>query len=130
MANEKKGWLLSEAQELINAMTAKCNSYGYTVALTGSVLSKGKSDNDLDLFFLPTGDRKALPIDMLMWIASKFGPGKSINTVAVNGRRAGQLAPLPPVQYDAAGYPIQPKKTFTHEMEFNLQGRRIEVYVA
>lgn len=130
MASETKqtGWALKDAQELINAMAAKVAGFGYAVLLGGSVLTKGESKNDLDLFFIPSGEKSALPVDLLMWLASKFGPGKTIQTVPGQPRRPGQ--PAPPIQYHpVTGMPVTPTSALKHKMEFDLQGRKIEVFV-
>lgn len=122
MANEsKKGWKLADAQALIGAMQAKASKFGYTVTLGGSVLTKGESKNDLDLFLVPnqfTGSQ--YPVDMLMWLAAKFGAGKTVVPTANAG-----IAPPPPRV--AGGKRIESK--YEHQMSFTLDGRKIEVYV-
>lgn len=125
-------WSISEAQELIAAMEAKAKSFGYTITLGGSVLTKGKSENDLNLFLLPNGTMRALPIDMLMWLASKFGLGKttgSTNAAQANRNRAARAVAMIP-QYDPiTGAVIPATKATTHQLEFDLKGRKIEVFV-
>lgn len=124
MANvSKKGWKLSEAQALIAAMQAKASKFGYTITLGGSVLTKGESNNDLDIFIVPNqwvGSQ--YPVDMLMWLASKFGAGRTV----VPTYTPGQQAPPPPRQ-QAGGKPLVSK--YEHSMSFTLDGRKIEVHV-
>lgn len=47
-------WTRQEAVKLINALWDKCQVHGYYIALTGSVLLYGESDNDLDLVLYPS----------------------------------------------------------------------------
>ncbi len=46
-------WKLDEAIQLINKISYPVNIYDYYIGLTGSVLYKGESTNDLDLIFYP-----------------------------------------------------------------------------
>ena len=118
-----KVWALKDAQDLIAAMRTKVNSFGYEITLGGSVIANGSSSNDLDLFFIPRSDvGTPLPVDLLMWLASKFGLGKTIvPAVAPNG--ATQAAP------PNRPYVSPSKETFSHKMRFDLAGRKIDVFV-
>lgn len=116
-----KAWVFKDAQELISAMRTKVNSYGYDIALGGSVVTNGASPNDLDLFFLPKNDNGTpLPVDLLMWLASKFGPGKTIIPAATAPNGAA------PANRQYVG---PPPAIFTHKMRFDLAGRKIDVFV-
>ena len=45
-------WTLSEALVLIRKISPIAQRHGFSVALYGSVLDKGESEKDLDLFFV------------------------------------------------------------------------------
>lgn len=119
-----KPWVFKDAQDLIAAMRTKVNSFGYEITLGGTVLVSGRSSNDLDLFFLPKSDVGIrLPVDLLMWLASKFGAGKTI--IAAQPQ---QGAPQAPATINGP-FSGPPKETFTHKMRFDLAGRKIDVFV-
>ena len=122
MAN--KAWVIKDAQELIAAMRTKVNSYGYEITLGGGVLVNGASPNDLDLFLLPKSDvGPRLPVDLLMWLASKLGPGKTIIPAA---QAANGAAPPPTANRPYVG---PSPEIFTHKMRFDLAGRKIDVFL-
>ncbi len=50
-------WTMDTALCLIRQMQSGCMKHGYYVALAGSVLNNGQSDNDLDLVLVPMSDR-------------------------------------------------------------------------
>lgn len=117
MASAVKPWVFKDAQDLVAAMRSKVNNLGYEITIGGSVLTKGESKNDLDLFLIPKQDGgNPLPVDLLMWIASKLGAGKTIVAAAQadpNARTGTQIRP-----------PV-----FAHKMRFDLGGRKIDVFV-
>lgn len=45
-------WTLDEALPLIRKISPIARRHGFSVALYGSVLERGRSENDLDLFFV------------------------------------------------------------------------------
>lgn len=45
-------WILAEALPLIQKISQVARDCGFSVALYGSVLDSGKSEKDLDLFFV------------------------------------------------------------------------------
>jgi hypothetical protein len=117
-----KEWAFKDAQELVAAMRSKVNGFGYEVTVGGSVLTTGMSKNDLDLFFVPKdGTTTALPVDLLMWLASKLGAGKTIVPALPTG-------PAPPAN-NRAYVPPPPKDVFLHKMRFDLAGRKIDAFV-
>lgn len=118
-----KPWTFKEAQDLIVAMRPKINGYGYEVTIGGGVLNKGQSANDLDLFLLPKGDIVPQPTELLMWVISKFGLGKSI-APAYSAHPAAQAAAA-----QAALAKINVKESFQHKIRFDLAGRKIDVFV-
>ena len=63
------GWTRDEALTLVSALWPSLKAVGYYVGLTGSVLVKGKSRNDLDLIVYPastTSQDKSLVVGVLM----------------------------------------------------------------
>lgn len=46
-------WHLQEALQLIRNIQPNVRKFGYHICLGGSILNKGMSDNDLDLYFIP-----------------------------------------------------------------------------
>lgn len=115
-----KEWAFKDAKDLVGAMRSKVNQFGYEITLGGGVLVNGSSKNDLDLFFVPKADGQAqLPVDLLMWLASKLGAGKTI------------MAAIPAAGHVPPGttMPGVVKSAFTHKMRFDLAGRKIDAFV-
>ena len=117
-----KGWTIAEAQALVGAMASKADRFGYTPTIGGSVLTSGKSAKNLNLFFIPNGFSwmQQTPVDLLMWLAAKFGTGKTLG----DRQQTTNNGAVP----RAAG-PAGVTSKFVHRMEFNLDGRSIHVYV-
>ena len=119
-----KAWALKDARDLIAAMRTKVNSYGYEITLGGGVIVNGSSSNDLDLFFIPSSDVvPPLPVDLLMWLVSKFGLGKTI--IPAQNAAAGLPIPTAPQTHVPPASP----STFAYKMRFDLAGRKIDVFV-
>lgn len=55
MANTRyaSGWTLSEATALLSGIAPGLLTRGFAVGLTGSVLTKGQSEHDLDIVLYP-----------------------------------------------------------------------------
>lgn len=117
----KPKWTIADAALLIGAIAAKSHKFGYTPTLGGSVICKGLSNKNINIFFVPNEVTRELPVDLLMWLAEKFGAGKTIvGGPAIGGAPNG-------VVYRAGNQPVESK--FKHRMTFTLDGRKIEVYV-
>lgn len=71
-------WLLDEGLKLVRSIQGDLPKYGYHVTLGGSVLNRGKSDKDLDLFFLPMGDRP-MPDALVKWLETLWGPSRPVS---------------------------------------------------
>lgn len=54
-------WMLSEGIEICSALKPMLEPFGYCIGLTGSVLFKGESENDLDLILYPLRDYSTSP---------------------------------------------------------------------
>lgn len=72
-------WVLDEALTLIRSLQPETRRFNYHLCLGGSVLNKGKSDKDLDLFFLPmnNGQDPDLP-GLHDWLCSLWGDGEKL----------------------------------------------------
>lgn len=58
-AKPSKTWVLAEAVEFVRYIQSAVEPYGFHVAMAGSVLTKGHSDNDLDMILYPTSTKAA-----------------------------------------------------------------------
>lgn len=105
-----KVWALDDSLKLIRAIQQESRKYGYHLTLGGSVLNDGRSEKDLDLYFLPldnpkmpTSDPKAL----LTWLTTLWGKyqplggaeyedpaAKPLNRFVIGGARKPPLAPV------------------------------------
>lgn len=73
---DKIPWALKDAHILINSISEDAAKFGYHVALGGSVIVKGMSERDLDLYFLPLCNSKlpkAEPTKLVDWLAALWG---------------------------------------------------------
>ena len=136
-------WTLEEAQKLINGMQAFAKDYNYHVALGGGVLNKGKSDKDLDLYFLPiennNNNNRPEPLELILWLGTLFGKGTIIkpgmynkvadkdrvNTFGMNTVNNNQFAiytnNVP--AYDNGG------SVYSYKIMFDFGGRRIDTFI-
>jgi hypothetical protein len=55
--SRKELWTLEGALPVIRRIAAIAKEHGFTVALYGSVLMKGESENDLDLYFIAAEEK-------------------------------------------------------------------------
>jgi hypothetical protein len=55
--SRKELWTLEGALPVIRRIVAIAKEHGFTVALYGSVLMKGESENDLDLYFIAAEEK-------------------------------------------------------------------------
>ena len=56
-SNIPTAWTTATAKPWINKFQKLSRDYGYHVCLGGSILNKGISEKDLDIYFLPMGDQ-------------------------------------------------------------------------
>lgn len=80
MKSTKPKWTLSEALHLVNLLWDTCQLGGYHIALTGSVLKWGSSNNDLDLVLYP---RESLHSDYRPVVDSIASVVKAMSKVKV-----------------------------------------------
>ena len=69
-------WTMIDALPLIRALQPETRRFNYHLALGGGVLNTGKSDKDLDLYFLPMLPQQPEPEQLLTFLDSIWGPGK------------------------------------------------------
>jgi hypothetical protein len=55
--SSKELWTLEGALPIIRRIAAIAEEHGFTVALYGSVLMKGESESDLDLYFIAAEEK-------------------------------------------------------------------------
>jgi hypothetical protein len=77
-----KSWTLDDGLQLVRAIQHDTRKYGYHLALGGGVLNNGRSEKDIDLYFLPmdNGERgpKKDPDGLVGWLAKLWGKPTSI----------------------------------------------------
>ncbi len=78
-------WTLEEALDVIRSLNVCTRAAGYYVGLTGSVLHKGKSHNDLDLLLVPLSDQQ-LDYDRLVGVLRDFGMTLVVDKERVHAR--------------------------------------------
>jgi hypothetical protein len=71
-----KTWILDDALEFIRDKQPNFKKLNYHLALAGSVLNSGQSDNDLDIIILPLGDSVYNPIDLEHFLVDEFNASK------------------------------------------------------
>lgn len=71
-------WTLEDALGLIRPLQEAARSYGYHLCLGGGVLNRGYSEKDLDLYFLPLGEPKVMPTQLVKWLDTMWGEGEDI----------------------------------------------------
>ncbi len=83
-------WTLHEGVDLCRLLNTHLAPVGYCVALTGSVLLKGKSYNDVDLVVYPLNTQK-IDLDILRGALRLFGikPWVSVEQVTDAWRKKG-----------------------------------------
>ena len=72
-------WTLDEALVLVRELQPQLTQFEYHVALGGGVLNKGKSDNDLDLYFISFDFQLPENYERLIdFLKNKFGDLQSL----------------------------------------------------
>lgn len=74
-------WTLEQAIDAMRRLEAKLAPHGYHVGLIGSVLTKGKSDKDLDIVVYPHesgGEGQKTPDEIWEIILRELKPDESI----------------------------------------------------
>lgn len=89
-----KMWKLEDGLILVRSIQQPSRKYGYHVALGGSVLNKGESEKDLDLYFLPMGSDSGIkeePGELVKWLSSLWGEPEPIGKDYAGPDPDGQL---------------------------------------
>src|SRR5882672_8106898 len=71
-----ESWSLDDGLKLVRLLQPETRKYGYHLALGGSVLNAGKSDKDIDLYFLPLENKRESPAnigDLTQWLVTLWG---------------------------------------------------------
>ena len=77
-----KPWTLDAALDLIRGLQPKTPDCGYHLCLGGGVLNNGRSDKDLDLYFLPLGSGKPSDAEKLKaYLERLWGAGTDLFVV-------------------------------------------------
>lgn len=74
-------WTLEDGLKLVRALQRESRGFGYHISLGGSVLDEGRSDKDVDLYFLPIENSnfpKANPRGVIEWLERMWGDGKDL----------------------------------------------------
>lgn len=69
-------WNLDDGLKLVRALQQECRRFGYHLALGGGVLNNGRSDKDIDLYFLPLDNSKFEPPNpskLIDWLVKMWG---------------------------------------------------------
>lgn len=124
-------WHLNDALSLIKSLQPLVQPHGYHICLGGSVLNVGKSNKDLDLYFLPLSPTGADAPALLNLLTTTWGPSESLGPseadrweryIDSTGRNRIRLLPPPPGDHYADG-------CYLHKCKFLWSGLRIDVFV-
>lgn len=89
----KTSWDLDDGLKLVRALQEESMKFGYHVALGGSVLHKGHSERDIDLFFFPASGETNAPAreDLSDWLEKLWGRGRQLGYYDMIGNGAADL---------------------------------------
>lgn len=117
VSEPSKIWQLNEALELIRALQPGTRKYGYHLCLGGSVLNKGMSKKDLDLYFLSLDNSaKPNPVGLRIWLKELWGEGEPLAGVRLN-------------QDNDPAYSIDEHSPYEDKLKYNYGGLRIDVFI-
>lgn len=71
-------WTLAEGVDIIRQIEPDIRELGYHTMLGGSLLHKGTSEKDLDIFFSPLNGYETRSFDVLQYLQTVFGRCSSI----------------------------------------------------
>lgn len=134
-------WKLEDGLKLIRALQLATRKYGYHLALGGSVLNKGESQKDLDLYFLPLANVKYVEDlkGMVKWLTELWGPPEDIGKDYEDEPRPNEgdvffnyldnQDPFRPKKFE--GYSNEPKSNpYKRRLKFlRPGGDRIDVFI-
>lgn len=120
-------WRLDEALELIRALQSDVRKFGYHLCLGGGVLNTGKSDKDLDLYFLSLDNQGPSDPDALIAHLENIWSCKGVD-IWGSGTTDGGPDPSE-VQPPLAGpAPVNPSP-YTVKLMFSYTNLRIDVFI-
>lgn len=130
-------WELEDGINLVRAVQAGSRMFGYHVTIGGSVINKGRSEKDVDLYFLPfeqTKDRARNPDGLLNWLISMWGPGDPLGASGMEAAQAVQFEEYYDEEtnmYKMRQVGVAPSPSvFAHKVKFIREaGDRIDVFI-
>lgn len=105
-------WTLEEALPLIRILQPQTRQYGYHLCLGGGVLNTGRSEKDLDLYFLPMSPSEGNADSLQAWLDGLWGHGENLVQT---------LADADPK------YPDDPM--YQAKLKYDYSGLRIDVFI-
>lgn len=67
-------WTLESALAFIREIQPSIRELDYHILLAGGVLNTGKSEKDLDLWFIPLHGYESAPRKIMVWMIQNVGP--------------------------------------------------------
>lgn len=81
-------WNLEQGLMVVRMLQPTTRNYGFHLAIGGGVVNKGRSDKDLDLYFLPLDDEDTADTDGLLgWLEGTFGASEPIGNAEYGNAR-------------------------------------------
>ena len=71
-------WTLEMALVVIRALQQETRQFHYHLCLGGGVMNNGRSEKDLDLYFLPLGDGEPDLAGIQRWLDEMWGKGEDL----------------------------------------------------
>lgn len=102
-------WTLDQAHVIIAELWPLMWDLHYHILLGGGVIREGKSDKDLDLFFIPLNGYESHAHTVLEKLWSQLGPSKALR--------------------DSPDYHADSNFHFTEAQKFDYLGKRIDVFI-
>lgn len=102
-------WTLQQAVELIQELEPAVRELNYHITLGGSVLHKGSSDKDLDLFIVPLNGFPSTPIKILVLLMDYLGSCRALR--------------------DGPNYQADADFHYDQAQLFDYMGKRIDVFI-
>lgn len=117
-------WRLDEALDLIRALQSDVRKFGYHLCLGGGVLNTGKSEKDLDLYFLSLDNQGTPNPDALIAHLENIWSCKGVDIWG-----SGTIGPDPSeVQVLEGPAPANPSP-YTVKLMFSYSNLRIDVFI-
>ena len=109
-------WTLEEALPLIRNLQPQAHQFGYHLCLGGGVLNTGRSEKDLDLYFLPMSPSDDKAAELKAWLDNLWGAGVDLCNMAL--MRLAEEVPE---------YPDDPM--YQEKLKYDFSDLRIDVFI-